>query len=281
MLKKLNRNRDVVMPAFAPTMTEADVQEWRALLAQAAPATPFMRLIGLVTGLVVTDNAPPAQALSLLGVKGVPARLTELTQCYAKELQAALDADAYAPPPELSSDLSAVTDWLEGLGQASILNFQRFMFILVAPEDMSILREVLLAVAAFASWPLGAPELRDPPAETRKQCQRNRQHFLRQWSKESLSERRALMVDLVTTLGTGFALASVVPGLGPSGSGSFGSSGLGAYDILNSGGTRRVGRKTGPNEPCPCGSGKKYKKCHGAPGAGPLPAVLPSVHEPI
>ena len=28
---------------------------------------------------------------------------------------------------------------------------------------------------------------------------------------------------------------------------------------------RRQGRKVGRNEPCPCGSGKKYKKCHGAP----------------
>jgi len=26
----------------------------------------------------------------------------------------------------------------------------------------------------------------------------------------------------------------------------------------------RVGPKTGRNEPCPCGSGKKYKQCHGA-----------------
>ena len=28
---------------------------------------------------------------------------------------------------------------------------------------------------------------------------------------------------------------------------------------------RRV-TKVGRNDPCPCGSGKKYKKCHGAPG---------------
>jgi preprotein translocase subunit SecA len=27
----------------------------------------------------------------------------------------------------------------------------------------------------------------------------------------------------------------------------------------------RRARKIGPNEPCPCGSGKKYKRCHGAP----------------
>jgi preprotein translocase subunit SecA len=29
----------------------------------------------------------------------------------------------------------------------------------------------------------------------------------------------------------------------------------------------RAARKVGRNDPCPCGSGKKYKKCHGA-GAG-------------
>lgn len=30
-----------------------------------------------------------------------------------------------------------------------------------------------------------------------------------------------------------------------------------------SGTVRREGRKIYPNDPCPCGSGKKYKKCHG------------------
>ncbi|MEU6246280.1 preprotein translocase subunit SecA [Glycomyces sp. NPDC047010] len=29
---------------------------------------------------------------------------------------------------------------------------------------------------------------------------------------------------------------------------------------------QRHADKTGPNAPCPCGSGKKYKRCHGAPG---------------
>ncbi|MGH9734373.1 MAG: SEC-C metal-binding domain-containing protein [Candidatus Acidiferrales bacterium] len=28
--------------------------------------------------------------------------------------------------------------------------------------------------------------------------------------------------------------------------------------------TVRTGAKVGRNDPCPCGSGKKYKKCHGA-----------------
>lgn len=30
---------------------------------------------------------------------------------------------------------------------------------------------------------------------------------------------------------------------------------------------RRSGPKIGRNDPCPCGSGKKYKKCHGRPGS--------------
>ncbi|MGD0007190.1 MAG: preprotein translocase subunit SecA [Terriglobia bacterium] len=30
--------------------------------------------------------------------------------------------------------------------------------------------------------------------------------------------------------------------------------------------------KIGRNDPCPCGSGKKYKKCHGAPGPPPSPS---------
>jgi preprotein translocase subunit SecA len=34
---------------------------------------------------------------------------------------------------------------------------------------------------------------------------------------------------------------------------------------------KREGDKIGRNEACPCGSGKKYKRCHGAPGSEPLP----------
>jgi hypothetical protein len=31
--------------------------------------------------------------------------------------------------------------------------------------------------------------------------------------------------------------------------------------------SKKAGKKIGRNDPCPCGSGKKYKKCHGRPGA--------------
>jgi SEC-C motif-containing protein len=42
--------------------------------------------------------------------------------------------------------------------------------------------------------------------------------------------------------------------------------------VAGAGTYRREGSKIGRNDPCPCGSGKKYKKCHGRPGAEPLPA---------
>ena len=33
---------------------------------------------------------------------------------------------------------------------------------------------------------------------------------------------------------------------------------------------KREVKKIYPNDPCPCGSGKKYKQCHGRPGAPKL-----------
>ena len=40
------------------------------------------------------------------------------------------------------------------------------------------------------------------------------------------------------------------------------SSGGGSMTVV------RQGDKIGRNDPCPCGSGKKYKKCHGATTTG-------------
>jgi hypothetical protein len=37
---------------------------------------------------------------------------------------------------------------------------------------------------------------------------------------------------------------------------------------------RRSG-KIGRNQPCPCGSGRKYKKCHGREASGTSPGMHP------
>ena len=38
------------------------------------------------------------------------------------------------------------------------------------------------------------------------------------------------------------------------------------YQEQKQSGTVKKGKKIYPNDPCPCGSGKKYKKCHGKNG---------------
>ena len=43
------------------------------------------------------------------------------------------------------------------------------------------------------------------------------------------------------------------------------------YKEQKESGTVRKPAKIYPNDPCPCGSGKKYKNCHGRPGAPALP----------
>ncbi|HEX2757262.1 MAG TPA: SEC-C metal-binding domain-containing protein, partial [Thermoanaerobaculia bacterium] len=47
--------------------------------------------------------------------------------------------------------------------------------------------------------------------------------------------------------------------------GSFDPTAGGAFDVST---FPAAGPQVGRNEPCPCGSGKKYKKCHGATGTG-------------
>ncbi len=51
------------------------------------------------------------------------------------------------------------------------------------------------------------------------------------------------------------ALGKDAQGPGPSGQGDAATDPMGTFV--------RSGRKVGRNEPCPCGSGKKYKQCHG------------------
>jgi len=59
----------------------------------------------------------------------------------------------------------------------------------------------------------------------------------------------------------------------PSASTSLGSDpNAGGYEPAHANTVRNVGNEIGRNEPCPCGSGKKFKSCHGAGGATTYPA---------
>ena len=58
----------------------------------------------------------------------------------------------------------------------------------------------------------------------------------------------------------------------PSATPTFGSDPNAQQEAQQTATVRNVGRKVGRNEPCPCGSGMKFKACHGAGGATTYPA---------
>jgi uncharacterized protein YecA (UPF0149 family) len=65
--------------------------------------------------------------------------------------------------------------------------------------------------------------------------------------------------------------AALMPDLVPNAMREYAHIGRTAYDALNSAEKEQAASphadtepKPGRNEPCPCGSGKKYKRCHGA-----------------
>jgi preprotein translocase subunit SecA len=57
------------------------------------------------------------------------------------------------------------------------------------------------------------------------------------------------------------AAAATMPSPGPSSSRGPVPARTGGDDVIKT--VRREEPKVGRNDPCPCGSGKKYKKCHG------------------
>jgi preprotein translocase subunit SecA len=65
--------------------------------------------------------------------------------------------------------------------------------------------------------------------------------------------------------------AEAQPSLGGNGEGAFGDASDGGKTAAEKQKTvRRDKPKVGRNDPCPCGSGKKYKKCHGREGQAQL-----------
>ena len=80
---------------------------------------------------------------------------------------------------------------------------------------------------------------------------------------EELQRRRQRMAPAPIERSSPASAGALPPGIGPSGPapGQPGGPPLKPQTIV------RKGEKIGRNDPCPCGSGKKYKKCHGRSAA--------------
>ncbi|WP_407571553.1 SEC-C metal-binding domain-containing protein [Deinococcus altitudinis] len=228
------------------TFSPADEAELTLLLASSCPVGGFVRFYGLATGLIATQNAPMSEVLTLLGVRDVPERLRTLVGAYLEDLKIRLDADLVDMPEDLY-ELEGTLEWLTGLGQAVTLDLDkaRKLLTLPSPHVGKMMRRLL----AFS--PVGVSGAGLPGAAELEQ--------VRQKETGELRSR-----------GVGHTLHTVTETC---------SFLLGAYsDTVTGGGdrahaptapsatVRRTEPRTGPNEPCPCGSGKKYKKCHGVPG---------------
>lgn len=230
-----------------------------------APDVPFARVAGLVCGLLATQNAPLTEVGPLLGVDSPGGPLDERLAQYAQGISARLDAGSYAPPAEVftGTGKACLTEWMSGAGVAVTLNLQKFMTVLSGPKETAAFQQVTLGFVAFAPAGAGDPLLQNLLESLNEILSTTKEGFLAQWDVEPEAERRKLLSEMPDVLMAAYGFAGALT--------SSLNSGAGGQDLEPSGSPmRREGRKIRPNEPCPCGSGRKYKKCHGAHGAPPL-----------
>ena len=216
------------------------------LLSSAHLVGGFARFSGLATGLIATQNAPMGDVLTLLGISGVQERLQTLVDAYFGDLKKGLDADLFDMPEDLY-DLASTLEWLTGLGQAVTLNLDkaRKLLSLSSPHVGKMMRRLL----AFS--PVGVSGAGLPGAAELEQ--------VRQTEIGELRSRGVTYTLHTVTQTTSFLLGAysdTVTGVGDKAHASTPPSAT----------VRRTEPRTGPNELCPCGSGKKYKKCHGVSG---------------
>ena len=252
--------------AREPQMTPEQLAQGRAQWAELAPGVSFLRLQGLVLGLEATRNAPSTSAPELLGVPDDGA-LAEWIEIYADDVHGGLESGEVVPPEVFEEGRENVTEWMSGVGLAVGMDFQKYMGVMASPTELEEMVMAVMGFMSFAPRPFLSAELEDilKGQEHGRRLITTREGFLQTWDAEPESERRKVLHEMVPALATAFAISNHIVSDLNSKYGGGGFAGLTAEPI------RREGRKIRPNEPCPCGSGKKYKKCHGAPGAAPLP----------
>ena len=211
-------------------------------LLAAYPQVSFPHLDGLAVGLAITKNAPITDIPELLGLQGAVPELLKLINQYAQDVQNTIDLEMLSPRLENVENLQMFSAWLGGVGRAVALDPVRGVPLLNSGSVDA--RFMLSLVLAFA------PMLPTAPKDQIRDQQAERTRFLKQFKGETADDLLQRMYSLTETL------MDLYNGSAP----------LSSSTLMTSGTVRRTEPKIGPDEPCPCGSGKKYKKCHGIPG---------------
>lgn len=260
---------------FPELLTDAALLQWL----QAQPEAPSLaRLSGATHGILATATSPAdleRSPLALLGVEttqetarwghALVQRLNELTEARADDPAATIPA---------MLDQTEFLEWMAGLGAVAMRQPEPLYAVISvgrqtrptgrgrrAKSREASLRDLvgeIMTVMALtppeyfpANFPPGAAEL----------LAQSRQTYVTStdWTSEGCRE---VALESLSALNTAYSAIHLLDHLDD------------ATMFEDPGGEtiRRQGRKIMPNEPCPCQSGKKYKKCHGAPGAAPLPS---------
>lgn len=226
---------------------------------------------GTLYGLALSLHAQAEVLPLVLGLEQEPPEVQAQVAQYAAGIWARLDTDDseafdVSVNPELVGTRAQAEDFLSGVA-AAIQLAPEPLRMLPQPVTVQALGEnviqtvmLVMSFARFADTEEWRTQL--PEWEELQQMRQGAMQMFEQGDAEAVAGTVQLMLLNVDEF-FGFATVMEQFGIDP----RILRGGLGARPEP----VQREGRKIRPNEPCPCGSGKKYKKCHGAPGASPLP----------
>lgn len=273
----------------APSLSDADHAELREGLSAAGhhPA----RLDGVAHALALSLNAAPEALVPLLELEALPQRTRELVTAYGQDVWNKLDAEepAFSLDARLFGDVADIEAWMLGLTLGLKIVPEKLQ-TLISPLLQELLGEdtltMMVMVMSFAEADLIKGGFLASDSEEATVSREGREGFLKALDDQTPQNRATMLAQLLESLFDAYALVNALPDdftanlqtlpdgfrLVPEDADLSRHPRPSSLYVQTP--IRREGRKIRPNEPCPCGSGKKYKKCHGAPGADPLPEAV-------
>ena len=252
----------------SPSLADTALIQWL----QAQPDAPSLaRMTGAAHSILATAISPAdleRSPLALLGVQTTE-EVDHWSRALVQRLADLADAQADDPAATLPAMLDQVEflEWMAGLGAVAMSRPEPLYAVLSLGRELQptkrgrraqsreralqdLMGEVLTVMAMTPPTYFPADF---PPAVAELLAKSHHAYVTSdEWTSEG---RREVALESLSVLHTAYSVISLLDTLDE------------ATMLEDPGGAtiRRQGRKIMPNEPCPCQSGKKYKRCHGIP----------------